>query len=143
MPHESSSVLENVALDAFEQLGFLLADPEPAETTGPLHGMRVAFRGPVAGTLDVWADETLLETLAMNMTGGDEPPGRDVQMDALGEMANVICGNVLPTLEDPGAVFRLDAPAALGDPPADCGCASVRLGFEGGIVRVDYTRGVS
>lgn len=137
---ESNAVLESAALDAFEQLGFLLADLESAEPTRPLRGMAVAFRGPVTGRLEVWADETLLETLAMNMIGGDAPPSRDIQLDALGEMANVICGNVLPALEDAGAVFRLAAPAPVGEPAGECACTTVQLGFEGGIVRVDYTR---
>jgi len=138
--HDARSVLEAAAFDAFEDLGFLLADPEPAEATGPLHGMRVAFQGPVAGALDVWADETVLTALAMNMMGSDEPPVRATQMDALGEMANVICGNVLPLLEDPTADFRLEAPEPLGQGAPGAANDGIGLGFEGGLVRVRLTR---
>lgn len=137
---DSASVLETAAFDAFEDLGFLMPDPEPAEATGPLVGMRVAFQGPVVGALDVWADDTVLIALAMNMTGGDALPDRPVQLDALGEMANVICGNVLPTLEDPRSDFRLQPPVPLKEGAPDPSSDVVELGFEGGLVRIRLTR---
>lgn len=139
MAVEPRTLLESVATSAFEDLGFLLADVEPPEEPRPLYGMRVAFRGPSVGTLDVWADVLLLETLVANMIGDDDA-GLTVQLDALGEMANVICGNVLPSLEDPSAVFRLDSPTPTVGPPAAPVGPSVALGFEGGVVRVDFTR---
>lgn len=137
---EAKSELEAAAFGAFEDLGFLLADPEPPEATGPLHGMRVAFRGPVVGTLDVWADDTVLSALALNMTGSDAVPSRAVQMDALGEMANVICGNVLPALEDPRANFRIEAPAPVEERAPGAPSDVLELGFEGGLVRIRLTR---
>ncbi len=131
--------LEAAALAAFEQLGFLLPDPEPPELTGPLVGVRVSFEGPTRGAVVVCGDEALLHALSMNMLGVDEPPTEALQLDALGEMANVICGNVVPETQDPTAVFRLSAPEPVGaetsaDPPRD----SVTLGFEGGLVRVEW-----
>jgi chemotaxis protein CheY-P-specific phosphatase CheC len=140
MPAEARTILESAAMDAFEDLGFLLADMEPPEDARPLYGMRVAFRGPAVGTVEVWADEVLLEALLENMIGDDEPATLPVQLDALGEMANVICGNVLPSLEDPSAVFRLDSPTPTVGPPEAPTGPSVELGFEGGVVRVDFTK---
>lgn len=139
MERDLETILEEAALDAFEQLGFLLADPEPGEPRGPLRGMRVRYTGPVDGSLVVRGDATLLEALSMSMLGADEPPAVEVQLDALGEIANVICGNVLPRAEDPVSVFRLGAPEPM-DRGAEAGTVegAATLGFEGGVARVEW-----
>jgi len=54
--------------------------------------------------------------------------------DALGEVANVVCGNLLPEIAGRDAVFRLDAPRAFDG--AGCGhgtpAAALSLGVDGG-----------
>lgn len=133
-------ILTAAALDAFEQLGFLLADPEPGGTGSGLDGMRVAFHGPTRGAVVVRGDRTLLEVLSMSMMGLDEPPPPELQRDALGEIANVICGNVVPT-SDPEGVYRLAAPTAVGadEPRTEAVRCAVVLGFEGGVTRIEWT----
>jgi hypothetical protein len=140
MARDVTAILEAAALAAFEQLAFLLPDPEPMEAVGDLMGMRVMFAGPTSGALVVRGDSVLLEALAMNMLGADEAPSEELQLDALGEMANVICGNVLPEVEDPSAVFRLSAPepVALSSASAPGVRDAVSLAFEGGVVRVEW-----
>jgi hypothetical protein len=49
------------------------------------------------------------------MLGVDEPPATAQQYDALGEIANVICGNLLPRIAGPQAVFQLSPPRLLDD----------------------------
>lgn len=134
------TILIEAAEQAFEQLGFLMpafedddaalaagnaeddtanpASPAPSaelaggRATGARRGMMVRFRGPVDGAVVVRGDAGLLEALAANMLGSETTPPLPLQLDALGEIANVICGNVLPVAEDPAAVFRLDTPVA-------------------------------
>jgi CheY-specific phosphatase CheX len=55
----------------------------------------------------------MLPTVAANMLGDDDAPAPAQQLDALGEIANVICGNLLPHIAAPHAVFQLDAPQLL------------------------------
>lgn len=140
MARDLNRILASAAMDAFEQLGFLLADPEAGTPTGAVRGMRVRFTGPTRGALEVRGDETLLRVLAMSMLGRDDAPELPLQLDALGEIANVICGNVLPRAEDPVSDFRLSAPEPVGaaEPAAGPVQGSATLGFEGGVARVDW-----
>ncbi len=137
MGAELDRVLTTVALDVFEQLGFLLADPLPIEDEPPMVGMRVAFEGPTRGAAAVWGDDVLRQALTAGMLGFDEEPGPALQADALGEVASVICGNVIPRVHDSTAEYRLHAPesaqAAAAEPEA-----RVTLGFEGGVARVEW-----
>lgn len=143
MAGDATPVLKAAALRAFEQLGFLLADPEPADSSGPWTAVRVSFDGPTRGGVVVRADPKLLQVLSMSMLGADEPPAAGLQLDALGEMANVICGNVVYEAEDPGADFRLGAPMPADAPPAGTVRGSVRLGFEGGVAEVEWVEAAS
>jgi CheY-specific phosphatase CheX len=77
-------------------------------------GVAVDFEGPVTGTLELRVSALVLPGLAINMLGEFETPSDEVQRDALGEVANVITGNVLPRLAGAKAVFRLHPPRAIG-----------------------------
>ena len=47
------------------------------------------------------------------MLGQEEPPPEPTQKDALGEIVNVICGNLLPSIAGPEPVFDISAPEIL------------------------------
>ena len=136
--------LRDIALSTFEELGFLL--PAWDEETGgeplpddALETVRVRFAGPRCGVLELGLTPEALEALASNMLASEGPPEPHLQRDALGEAANVICGNVTPVLADTKAVFRLQAPAAV---PADDPLAGVRavadlwIGLDSGTAHV-------
>lgn len=114
------TALLQAAVLTFEELCFLFPDTEltaeqqqaPVDATVWVH-----FRGPFAGTLQVTLCGQMLPTVAANMLGEDNPPVVAQQYDALGEIANVICGNWLPSITAPQAVFQLDTPQ-LRDPTA-------------------------
>lgn len=111
--------------NAFEQMGFLFVEPASGEDdeAGPSATARVSFDGPLRGCVCLTVPESILPELAANMLGQDDAPEPRLQRDALGEMANVICGNVVPVLGGPGAVFRLGRPdhdAASADPDGEC-----------------------
>jgi len=113
--------LARVSAEALSTLGFMFpsGDPDPAlkvtEENAPT--VTVAFHGPLHGSLDLKVSPELLPVLAANMTGSDEPPSEAEQWDALGEMLNVICGNMLPLLTDAKAVYDVAAPTSCRGAP--------------------------
>lgn len=112
MPETYAQPLVEITTAVLEQLAFFFpveADgPPPAGTGDGLVG--VDFAGPLEGRLLVRFSEGALPEFAMNMLGTDETPDVCRQRDALGELANVICGNVLPHIAGAMAIFSLSAP---------------------------------
>ena len=110
--------LLRAATSTFESLALLVAEPALAGDASPapmLHAVSVGFRGPARGRLVLRVSDDVRAALAANMLGVADPAPA-LQVDALGEVANVICGNLLPALAGSAAVFRLAAPMPL---PAD------------------------
>lgn len=120
MNADVSQQLKQAAISTFEQLGFLLATEEVSEeqTEADIAGSsRVRFRGPASGALEVEVAGSFLAELATNMLGAPEGGvDPDLMRDALGEVTNVICGNVLPAISGASAVFDLSAPEVYRDP---------------------------
>lgn len=129
--------LYQTAAWTFEELVFMFCTPELAdvvEECEPEATATVSFRGPISGRLVISISGDMLPDLAANMLGQDEPPSDQEQLDALGEVANVICGNVLPKVAGSKEVFYIDAPRVVqgagnsdlswGDPAA---CVSLPL----------------
>jgi CheY-specific phosphatase CheX len=131
--------LSEAAAATFEELAYSFAertDPQAAPTADD--GVStVSFSGPVSGRIVVAMGGGALPSLTANMLGQEEAPPAAVQRDALGEVANVICGNVLPRVAGSTAVFALGTPhvepswaaaCARGGAPA----AHVAFTLEGG-----------
>jgi CheY-specific phosphatase CheX len=146
MTGDLTSKLQQAAASTFEQLGFLYADDELTEGQAALPVDAVAivsFSGPLVGVLEVRIAGGLLPVLAGNMLGVEEAPEESVVMDAFGEVANVICGNVLPLVAGPQAVFDLGAPQVSGSQATipgrqDGETASLSMGLEGGRADLDF-----
>ncbi|GLC25327.1 chemotaxis protein CheX [Roseisolibacter agri] len=137
------SPLLTAATSTFESLALLFAESPPsgAQLDAPLtHAVRVAFTGPCAGALDVAVSDDVAVALAANMLGLDPDTVRHESQwrhDAVGELANVVCGNVLPLVAGREAVFHLAAPAvrAVADAPAagdGPSALTATLGVDGG-----------
>ena len=114
MPEAPGDALAGAAIETFEQLAFLFAEPLPAPAPA---GARewvavVPFSGPRTGALVLRVSDDVLAELAANMLGLDEPPGDEACRDALGEAANIVCGNVLPRVSGTAVVYALGAPVA-------------------------------
>jgi CheY-specific phosphatase CheX len=97
----------------------------------------VEFRGPMTGRLVLRASSVILPDVANNMLGADDSRPAALQRDALGELANVICGHVLPLIGGADAVFNLAAPIVhmAGETlmrDEDAPAASVQVGVEQG-----------
>lgn len=108
-----NQALYQAATLTFEELGFMFpieaADPAgiAAKTCATVS---VSFAGEFRGELILKVEKSVLPLMAANMLGEDTPPDEAMQMDALGEIANVICGNTLPMIGGKKSVFRLSAP---------------------------------
>jgi CheY-specific phosphatase CheX len=101
----------------------------------------VAFQGPFNGSLILKLCGGLLPGLATSMLGEGGPPSQAQQHDALGEIANIICGNVLPMIAGAHQVFHLSAPHVVQHDDAVGGdgaspVTEVQLGIEQGRAEV-------
>ena len=97
----------------FEELGFLIPSAELQEDQQSAAldaAVEVAFRGPSQGKLILAVAGQILPSVVSNMLGMPERAAPATEHDALGELANVICGNVLPFLSDEGEAFDLSPP---------------------------------
>ncbi|MFQ6099049.1 MAG: chemotaxis protein CheX [Armatimonadota bacterium] len=109
--------LSRVAERAFEGLAFMfsMSEDEADAAGSPSAAARVAFAGPLRGELVVSVSESMLPDLAANMLGLDDAvsPTSEEQQDALKELANVVCGHLLPEIAGAEAVFDVRAPGIL------------------------------
>lgn len=136
------AALTTATRSTFEELGLLLVAGDPAaagvgDASGepPTAGARVDFGGPWAGSVVLRVSDDVLDTAAANMMGRDAPPAEPLRRDALGEMTNVLCGNLLPLVAGRRSVFRLQAPRWLGvagGEPPDGAPVTVALDVETG-----------
>lgn len=142
------SALAQATTSTFEELALLLAVPAdvsaPDGAAGaprPPCGVRVDFAGPWGGSVVVRVAEAVLDASAANMLGIAAAPDAPARRDALGELANVICGNVLPAIAGRAAVFALQAPRWIGAADAACAPADLRvattLEVDGGRIAVE------
>lgn len=70
----------------------------------------VEFSGPLKGRMTLRLSSSLLPELAANIMGEDDLPSVEDQIDALGEMVNIICGVILPGINEGDDVYRIDSP---------------------------------
>jgi CheY-specific phosphatase CheX len=100
------------AVDAVLETMFFSAVLGPAEpeTGGKVLHARVAFRGPLSGTLGVSLSETSARLLAAGFLGEDEQSLTDTQPgQVVRELANMLCGWLVSKLESEES-FDLAAP---------------------------------
>lgn len=135
---DNSIALRVAATLAFEELGLLCvgaAVDTPSALDALPAAVSVAFDGAHAGCLTLCVSDDVFRALAENMLGLDGDDAEPWRWDALGEMANVICGNALPFILGTQARLTLAAPARSASPVS--GFASeVELEVETGRARV-------
>jgi len=111
----TSGILSDVVVDTLEKLAFLFAvpleGPAPVDTR-ELATVRVRFSGPLCGGMQLSLSRPVLAELAGNMLGADDASAlsADEQHDALRELVNVICGNLLPLIGGNNAEFHIQTP---------------------------------
>jgi CheY-specific phosphatase CheX len=138
MPISLERELYRAAILTFEELSFMLpADTLDArqQAAKPSARASISFAGPFAGNLVVTAYGDLLPMICANMLGQDTPPAQNEQLDALREISNVVCGNLLPGLAGAEAIFHISPPAVVSPVgPAFQGekTAEVEIGLQEG-----------
>ena len=135
---DNAIALRVAATLAFEELGLLSvgsAVVPPSALEALPAAVSVAFDGAHAGCLTLRVSDDVFRALAENMLGLDGPDAEPWRWDALGEMANVICGNALPYILGTHAYLTL-APPARGAPPLSRAASHVELEVESGRARI-------
>jgi hypothetical protein len=129
----------------FEDLGFILPSFDLTDAQRAARSdatVEITFQGRFSGRLVLSLFGPILAVMAGNMLGEAESAvSRETQVDALGELANVICGNVLPEIAGDRETFFLTPPvllkAPLGPPDPGAGIVSdVWVGLDEGRAEV-------
>lgn len=138
-------ILFEVGATVFANLAFLL--PEETSAVSQEKGAfekaaSISFFGPAIGRLTVTLYGVVAVELAANMLGLTEAADEKIVDDALCEIANVICGNLLPLVAGPKRVFHLHAPQIIDREEVEQELmqpsAQARIGFERGAARLQY-----
>ena len=93
--------------------------------------------GAKSGTFHLVLSRSMVPVVAVNMLGplGITSPTPSDELDALGEMGNVICGNFLPNLVGANAVYDVGHPEPCDPVAAPEGSISAVAVMEDGIAR--------
>lgn len=118
-----NQALYQAAIATFEEISYLFPEERDVEISFKPEdslGIAVNFSGPFNGKIVLRVEHRLLPAIASNMLGEDAPFAEETLLDVAGEIANVICGNALPSIGGKDAVFDLTAPqlSALMEIPA-------------------------
>ncbi len=118
MGRQYDGKLYQVAEEVLERLAFILSFPEegmqPIDKTTAV-GAKVSFSGPFEGKVIMLISGEVLPELAGNMLGIDDPDETTTEQrhDALCELINVVCGNLLPEIGGKTAVFNVNPPVII------------------------------
>jgi CheY-specific phosphatase CheX len=126
MKNRIEKKLGETAVRTFEDTCFMYSVPELKEVQSNLPmeaAAEVKYRGNFTGRVVLEARGGLFKSIAVNMLGNDHPTETQMR-DALGEIANIICGNVIPALGESPDSYRIENPRYL----TGAECRSVLLG---------------
>ncbi|QTA85261.1 Chemotaxis phosphatase CheX-like domain-containing protein [Desulfonema magnum] len=120
MKEQIKKTLYRVAEDVLEKLAFIFSFPEDERENidyASAVTAKVSFTGPFTGTLVMAVSSRALPELAGNMLGleDDEEPTLEQRYDAVKELINVICGNLLPAVAGKETLFNVDPPKIIKD----------------------------
>ena len=115
MKSNLESKLAQVAEETFASMAFLLPpeEEEPVEDDGSCRASAsIDFSGPFRGSLLLSVSRSMLPILTGNILGSEQggATSPEEQQDALKEVLNVICGNLLPLIATREDVFHVHQP---------------------------------
>lgn len=113
MQNKQEAELYKAAVLTFEDLCLTLPTEQLNDhqrKAVPVAGVSLDFKGSSSGRLIVLVSDDLLALLPSNMLADDGPLESTHQFDALREVANVICGNMLPGVTGSDEAFRITPP---------------------------------
>jgi hypothetical protein len=137
MPEPLEQAVVAATLHVLQTSAFMTAGPwseDDGELPAPDAAATMVFRGPVCGRLTLHVASAILPTLTLNMLGeyGKEEERAERGLDALCEVLNMICGNLLPLWQGPEPAFKLSPPEIVdlhNAPPASDGRTLERVRF--------------
>ncbi|MCI5066673.1 chemotaxis protein CheX [bacterium] len=106
---------ESVNSQIFEDWGLMFVEhlENPSEefpSDAPVYQSVIKFSGEHSGHYHIFCREDFMEALAQNVLGELDGCTPEEQRDALQEMANVVCGNLLTKLFGEDHVYELRPP---------------------------------
>ncbi len=116
MQTDPQAVLKEVFVRVLEDYAFLFSDDfdrdAPPSTPGPYLHAGMCFDGPFQGRLVLAAPEPFAREVAANVLGLDLDDAQvdTSALDALKELLNITCGNLLTALAGETPVFDLTIP---------------------------------
>ena len=145
MPNPEN-ILRQTGEETFSALAFMFPVPpeEALPDQGDLTVATVTFEGPTRGWVELSVPTALLAPVAANMLGEfDETDVSDLQaVDALKELLNVLCGNLLPAVDSPMAEYHIFTPEIEPAPEEGTVTAQCRIDLDMGTVglRLAFTQ---
>ena len=147
-----NNILFTVAEGVISKLAFMFAledDEINIQDNGPEIFTMVNFKGPFSGKLIMSVSEKILPEIAANMLGVEEnETGIEEQYDAIKELINVICGNLLPEIAGKKTIFKVGTPKIISDGDKakeelkKIPFGQIKLAFDGGWCGITmYVRG--
>jgi CheY-specific phosphatase CheX len=134
MSESLEHAIVEAALRVVETSAFLTIWPwseEDGEQENPDTSASMVFHGPCSGRLTLRVHSSLLPTLIQNTLGelneGDSPVEKS--RDALCEVLNMICGNLLTMWQGEEAVFDLSPPEIVNSETADARQPDISVPF--------------
>jgi chemotaxis protein CheY-P-specific phosphatase CheC len=116
MKKQIENVLKESTIITLEDLCFIYQMPElkDAQENLPLEAAaEVKYRSDdFTGKLLIETRGGLFSAIATNILSNDDPSTQQ-KKDALGEIANIICGNVVPSLGGGGREYKIEPPRSL------------------------------
>ena len=116
MKTQIKKVLIESTVRTFEDLCFMYQEPELKDTQEnlPLEAAaEVKYRSDdFSGKLLIETRGGLFSAIATNILSNDDPTAQQ-KKDALGEIANIICGNIVPSLGGGGRGYKIEPPRSL------------------------------
>jgi CheY-specific phosphatase CheX len=107
--------LEEATVSTFEYICFMYPAPELKDIQKNLKleaAAEVKYKGNYTGKLLIETRGDLLSAIAGNILSNDFPNPQQ-KNDALGELANIICGNIVPYLGRGGQGYKIESPHSL------------------------------
>lgn len=105
-------LLSMAAVRTFEDMCYLYVEPElrADEQRGAIEtAAEVKFRGDFNGNLVLATTTAVSHAIAAQMLGTEKPDAQQ-QQDALCEVVNIICGNLIPGLITSGRLCQIETP---------------------------------
>lgn len=113
MKSDHKKILSDVFAEVIEKLAFMFSEEvekeELTESSKNFIKAIMTFTGALTGTLTIVVSENMCSEIAVNILGMDQIE-KAQSCDALKEVLNVTCGNVLTELEGDKAIFELSVP---------------------------------